>query len=191
MLRSSRDEGGIQWHLNFGPTANAVTKTCRRHRQSRESVLLNVLSVPTASIVWTAGVKPRSPLPSDDAHPLGRIEVDDRFRVAGTTSTYAIGDKPTHGVVSADNSALWVAASGNDSVSLYSIDDGKLISGVRTGSGPDAIAFSADEHLLLVADSHTGDVAIFRTQGTEPALVTMLPAGGHPNDIAIKAFTAK
>ena len=105
--------------------------------------------------------------------------------------TYIIGSKPSRAVISRDNSSLWVTNFGADSASLYSIEDGKLITGVRTGSGPDAIAFSADEHLLLVANSHTGDVAIFRTQGTEPALVTMLPAGGHPNDIAIKAFTAK
>jgi NADH dehydrogenase len=31
-------------------------------------------------------------LPSDDAHPLDRIDVDEHFRVAGTTDTYAIGD---------------------------------------------------------------------------------------------------
>jgi YVTN family beta-propeller protein len=105
--------------------------------------------------------------------------------------TYIIGSKPSRAVISQDNSSLWVTNFGADSASLYSIDDGKLIAGVRTGSGPDAIAFSADEHLLLVANSRTGDVAIIRTQGTEPALVTMLPAGAHPNDIAIKKFMAK
>lgn len=106
--------------------------------------------------------------------------------------TYIIGSKPSRAIVSRDNGSLWVTNFGADSVSLYSIDDGKLIAGVRTGAAPDAIALDPDEHLLLVANSGTGDVAIIRTQGrTGPELVTMLPAGRRPNDIAIKAFTAK
>ncbi len=106
--------------------------------------------------------------------------------------TYIIGSKPSRGIVSRDNNSLWVTNFGADSASLYSIDDGKLVTGVRTGAAPDAIALDADEHLLLVANSGTGDVAIIRTLGrTGPELVTLLPAGRHPSDIAIKAFTAK
>ena len=106
--------------------------------------------------------------------------------------TYIIGSKPTRAVISRDNSSLWVTNFGADSASLYSIDDGKITNGVRTGSAPDALAFSADEHLLLVVNSGTGDVAVIRTQSKDgPALVTMLPAGGRPNDIVIKAFTTK
>jgi YVTN family beta-propeller protein len=107
--------------------------------------------------------------------------------------TYLIGSKPSRAVISQDNSTLWVTNFGADSASIYSIDDGKLISGVRTGSAPDAIAFSSDEHLLLVANSGTGDVAVIRTQSKSgnPELVTMLPAGGHPNDIAVKSFYTK
>jgi NADH dehydrogenase len=55
-------------------------------------VLHDGTEVSTASMVWTAGVRPRRSYDADDAGPFGRIEVDDRFRVAGTTSTYAIGD---------------------------------------------------------------------------------------------------
>jgi NADH dehydrogenase len=50
---------------------------------------------PSATIVWTAGVRPNSPLTgTGDAggKPPARIEVDDHFLVAGTRSTYAIGD---------------------------------------------------------------------------------------------------
>jgi YVTN family beta-propeller protein len=107
--------------------------------------------------------------------------------------TYNIGTKPSRGVVSRDNSSLWVSNFGAESASLYSIDDGKVVAGVRTGAGPDAIALDADEHLLLVANAGTGDVAVIRTQSKSgnPELVTMLPAGGHPNDMVIKSFTAK
>jgi len=55
-------------------------------------VLHDGTEIPTATMVWTAGVRPRSSFDADDAGPFGRLEVDDRFRVVGTTTTYAIGD---------------------------------------------------------------------------------------------------
>lgn len=121
---------------------------------------------------------------------------DSISEIATTTNevggTYMIGSKPSRGIISTDNSSLWVTNFGADSTMLYSLDDGKAINSVRTGSNPDAVAFSADEHLLLVANTGTGDVAMIRTTGKDgPGLVTMLPAGRHPNDIAIKAFNVK
>ena len=105
------------------------------------------------------------------------------------TGTYTIGKQPAHGIVSRDNSTLWVSNFGSDLISIYSIDDGQLVATVHTGSGPDALAFSADEHLLLTADAHSGDVAVIRTQGKQgAALFTMLPAGSQPNGIAVKAI---
>ena len=107
-------------------------------------------------------------------------------------TTYPIGNKPVHGLVSGDNAALWVANFGSDSLSLYSIDDGKLVSTLRTGSAPDVLAFSADEHLLLAADAHSGDVSVIRTQGKlGPSLLTILPAGASPNAIVVKAIPGK
>jgi YVTN family beta-propeller protein len=106
--------------------------------------------------------------------------------------TYTIGSKPARSVISQDDSSLWVTNFGADSAALYSIDDGRMVSSVRTGSRPDALAFSADEHLLLVADSATADIAVLRTQSKDgPTLFTLLPSGGHANDIVIKSFRAK
>jgi len=106
--------------------------------------------------------------------------------------TYKIGSKPTHGIVSHDNSTLWVSNFGADLISIYSIDDGQLVTTVHTGSSPDTLTFSSDEHLLLAADAHSGDVAVIRTQGRQgAALFTMLPAGGSPNDIAVKSYTTR
>jgi YVTN family beta-propeller protein len=104
--------------------------------------------------------------------------------------TYTIGSGPVRGIVSRDNSTLWVANLGADSIALYSIDDGRVVpNGIHTGSAPDALAFSEDEHLLLAADAHSGDVALIRTEGTAgPALFTLLPAGISPNAIAVKAI---
>lgn len=106
--------------------------------------------------------------------------------------TYKIGSEPVHGVVSRDNGTLWVSNFGADSVAIYSIDDGKLEGSVHTGSGPGTLAFSADEHLLLATDAHSGDIAVIRTQGKDgPALFTLLPAGAGPNAIVTKAVQAK
>jgi YVTN family beta-propeller protein len=106
--------------------------------------------------------------------------------------TYAIGNRPVSGIVSRDNSTLWVSNFGADAISVYSIDDGRLTGSVHAGSAPSALAFSADEHLLLTADAHSGDVAVIRTEGNPgPALFTILPAGGSPNAIVIKAIRRK
>jgi YVTN family beta-propeller protein len=107
--------------------------------------------------------------------------------------TYSIGNRPVRGIVSGDNGRLWVANFGADSMTMYSIDDGRVMWSVRTGSAPDALAFSKDEHLLLAADAHSGDVAVVRTESNEgrPALFTILPAGVSPNAIAVKAIEKK
>jgi YVTN family beta-propeller protein len=106
--------------------------------------------------------------------------------------TYPIGSKPVYGAVSGDNSKLWVSNFGGDSINIWSIDDGQMESSVRTGNAPDALAFSNDEHLLLAADAKSGDVSVVRTVDRDgPGLFTILPAGGSPNAIAVKAMQAK
>jgi len=91
-----------------------------------------------------------------------------------------------------DFSRAAVSNFGSDSISIYSIDDGRLVGSVHTGSAPEVLAFSADEHLLLATDAHSGDVAVIRTAGRSlPELFTMLPAGSSPNAIAVKAIQKK
>ena len=108
------------------------------------------------------------------------------------SNTYPGVMQPSRALVSQDNSILWVSDFGSDAVSLYSIDDGRIEASVRTGSHPDALALSADEHLLLAADSGSGDVAVIRTAGAAgPNLFTLLPAGPQPNDIVTMAFRVR
>jgi YVTN family beta-propeller protein len=102
--------------------------------------------------------------------------------------TYPIGNKPAFGIVNADNSTLWISIFGSDSVNLWSIDDSQKAGSVPTGRAPDALAFSADQHLLLAADAQSGDVSVIRTadKNGDPTLFTILPAGGSPNDVVVK-----
>jgi YVTN family beta-propeller protein len=111
--------------------------------------------------------------------------------------TYVVGSRPSRGVISADESlaapgTLWISTFGADSVAGYSIDDSRVEISVHAGARPDALAFTADQHALLVADAGSSDVAVIRTQKTgTPELATMLPVGAQPNDIAIKAYHLK
>jgi YVTN family beta-propeller protein len=114
-------------------------------------------------------------------------EIDASMNEVGTT--FPIGSKPVYGIVSRDNSTLWVSNFAADSISIYSIDDGRLVGSVHTGAAPEVLAFSADEHLLLATDAHSGDVSVIRTQGNQgPVLFTILPAGSSPNAIVVKAI---
>jgi YVTN family beta-propeller protein len=107
--------------------------------------------------------------------------------------TYPIGNKPVFGIVSADNGTLWVSNFGSDSINLWSIDDSQKAGSVQTGHAPDALAFSADEHLLLAADAKSGDVSVIRTvdKNGDATLFTILPSGGSPNAIVVKAMQGK
>lgn len=108
---------------------------------------------------------------------------------------YLVGAHPSGGIVSADNSTLWISNFNASTLGVYSIDDGKLIHTVHVGDGPDQLAFSTNGFLLLAVDTRSDDVSVVRTQSYAPngatqagALFTMLPAGKHPNDIVVKAF---
>ena len=101
---------------------------------------------------------------------------------------YLIGAHPVRGLVTADNSLLYVSDFSAGRVGVYSIDDGKLLgAGVKVGEGPDALAFSASGHFLLVVDAQSGDIAVVRT-ANPASLYTLFPAGRAPNDIVVKAF---
>jgi YVTN family beta-propeller protein len=105
---------------------------------------------------------------------------------------YLVGARPVRGLVSMDNSLLYVSNFNAGSVSAYSIDDGRLIGpGVKVGEGPDALAFSSSGHFLLVVNTQSGDIAVMRIGVSPPSLLTLFPAGRAPNAIAVKAFLVR
>jgi YVTN family beta-propeller protein len=100
---------------------------------------------------------------------------------------YLIGDDPVRGLVTSDNSLLYVANYRSQYVTAYSIDEGRRLSpSIHVGDGPVALAFSNSGYLLFAVDNRSSDVAVVRTPTR--SLFTILPTGRAPNAIAIKSF---
>jgi YVTN family beta-propeller protein len=106
------------------------------------------------------------------------------------SGAYLMGEDPVLGLVSSNNSLLYVANFRSQYVTAYAIDDGRRLSpSIHVGDGPVAMAFSGSGLLLLVVDDRSSDVAVVRT--TTRSLFTILPTGRGPNAIAVKAFTVQ
>jgi len=109
-------------------------------------------------------------------------------------SSTLIGQHPTHGLVTRDNSRLYTSNFGSNNVAVYDIDLGRRIASVAVGSHPDGLALSQDQNYLLVLDTQAGDVTVIqkrtprKLEPTEYSLLTMIPVGVQPNAIAVKAF---
>ena len=109
-------------------------------------------------------------------------------------SSYLIGTKPVRGLVSADNSRMYVSNFGSNSVAVYDIDIGKIVAIMPVGSGPDGLALSQSQNYLLVLDSQSGDVTVIqkrkprKLEPSEYSLLTMIPVGVQPRNIVVKAF---
>ncbi len=111
---------------------------------------------------------------------------------------YVVGANPWGGVVSADNSTLWVSSTSDNTVAAWSIDDGVRINNVPVGGGPGPLALSGNGFLLLAVDRDAGDVSVVRTTSYTPrgqpitgALFTVMAAGKQPNAIAVMSFNVK
>jgi YVTN family beta-propeller protein len=110
--------------------------------------------------------------------------------------SYTIGEHPDGGIVSADNSTLWVSNAEANTVAAYSIDYGQLLNTVQVGNGPGPMAFSDGGFLVLALDRSSGDVSVIRTISYTPkgdpisgSLFTVFATGKHPNALAVKGFS--
>lgn len=122
--------------------------------------------------------------------------------ITGTNDVQGVhmmGDDPVNGLVSPDNSLIYVSNHRSQNLIAYAIDDGRRLPGsAHVGDGPSAMAFSAAGHLIFVVDSRSDDVAVVKTasfsatskSATVP-LFTLLPTGRKPNAIVDKAFKVK
>jgi NADH:ubiquinone reductase (H+-translocating) len=106
------------------------TGTLVARTSDADATLSSGEAIPTRTIVWSAGVRPVDPLPSEGIQRSRsrRVEVDARLRVVGATGLYAIGDA--------------AAASGPDGelpmVSPPAMQEGRYVAGLlRRGAATD------------------------------------------------------
>lgn len=106
-----------------------------------------------------------------------------------------LGDSPTRGILSSDSTLLYVTDATAGRVAAVDINNRKMVRNVNgrellisVGQSPAAIRFDPNESLLLVVNQNSGDVAVIRARNESQSLLTMIPVGDYPQDIAVKMF---
>ena len=108
--------------------------------------------------------------------------------------SYLIGTQPVRGLVTGDNSRLYVSNFGSNTVAVYDIDIGKVdryFAGGQPSRRPGPLP---QPKLFTGADSESGDVTVIqkrtptKLEPTEYSLLTMIPVGVQPNNIVVKSF---
>ena len=114
------------------------------------------------------------------------------------TETHEVGDymvlgsAPSRVVLSSDASLLYVSDTAADRVTPVDIFNRRIVRDpgkgfpIPAGDAPRALRFDPAENLLLVVSEGSGDLAVIRVRTN--FLVTMIPVGNHPQDLAVKLF---
>jgi YVTN family beta-propeller protein len=103
-----------------------------------------------------------------------------------------LGSAPTRAVLSSDASLMYVSDTAANRIIPVDIVDRRLDRDpnkgfpVPAGQSPSALSFDPQENLLLAVDQGSGDIAVIRVRTNY--LVTMIPVGLSPNDLAVKLF---
>ena len=142
--------------------------------------------------------KPTDMLLKPDGGELYVISPEAHGLQAINTWTHEVGDymvlgsTPTRGVLSSDASLLYVSDTAGDRVTPVDIFNRRIIRDpgkgfpVPAGDSPTALRFDPAESLLLVVSQGSGDLAVIRVRTN--FLLTMIPVGDHPQDLAVKLF---
>ena len=59
---------------------------------------------------------------------------------------------------------------------------------ISVGQSPSGVRFDPAENLLLVVNHDSGDLAVIRARRDSQSLLTLIPVGEHPQDLAVKLF---
>ncbi len=142
--------------------------------------------------------KPTDMLLKPDGGELYVISPEAHGLQAINTWTHEVGDymvlgsAPTRGVLSADASLLYVSDTAAGRVTPVDIFNRRIVRDpgkgfpVPAGDSPAALRFDPAENLLLVVSQGSGDLAVIRVRTN--FLVTMIPVGDHPQELAVKLF---
>src|SRR5215472_11739915 len=114
--------------------------------------------------------------------------------------TMVLGSAPTRGILSADASLLYVSDAAADRVTPVDIANRRIIRDPGKGfpifgkplpavDEPGALRFDPNETLLLAVSQGSGDLAVIRVRTN--FLVTMIPVGQRPQELAVKLYGNK
>ena len=101
-----------------------------------------------------------------------------------------VGSAPTRGALLPDASGLFVSDAAAGRVAPIDIVNRRVMRPIPAGQSPGALLFNPGEkpNLLLVANQASGDISVIRIRSDGPSLLTMIPVGEHPQDLAVKLF---
>jgi len=104
-----------------------------------------------------------------------------------------LGSAPTRGVLMPDASELFVSDSAAGRVAPVDINNRRVGRPISAGQAPEALRFDSSDpninpSLLLVVNQGSGDLAVIRVRNDAQSLVTLIPVGDHPRDLAVKLF---
>jgi YVTN family beta-propeller protein len=109
-----------------------------------------------------------------------------------------LGSAPTRGVLSNDAGLMYVSDTAAGRVTPVDILNRRIIREalsekhpekgfpIPAGDSPVALRFDPNENLLLVVSQGSGDLAVIRVRTN--FLLTMIPVGDHPQELAVKLF---
>jgi len=144
--------------------------------------------------------KPTDMLLKPDGGELFVISPEAHGLQAINTWTHEVGDymvlgsAPTRGVLSADGSLLYVSDTAAGRIIPVDVANRRILREpgqgfpIPAGDSPTVLRFdpSTPETLLLAVSQGSGDLAVVRVRTN--FLVTMIPVGDHPQDLAVKLF---
>jgi DNA-binding beta-propeller fold protein YncE len=143
--------------------------------------------------------KPTQMLLKPDGGELYVISPDSHGLQVINTWTYEVGDyvllgsAPTHGVLLPDASELFISDTAAGRVTPVDIFNRRVSRPIPAGQSPAVLRFESvapgeSPSLLLVVNQASADLAVIRVRTDSQSLLTMIPVGDHPEDLAIKLF---
>ena len=107
------------------------------------------------------------------------------------TETAIAGNRPTFGTMANDvpNFSLYLSDEASGQVRPFVSGLRRLLPPIPAGRHPGVSRLTPDEELLLVVNEESDDLAVIRVRTR--SLLTMIPVGPAPRDLAIKLFRAR
>jgi len=103
-----------------------------------------------------------------------------------------LGAAPTRGVILPDSGQMYISDAENNMIAAVDMNYRRLIRPtVPAGQVPGALRFDPGDkaRLLLVVSQASGDLSIIRITSDRPSgLLTMIPVGDQPRELAVKLF---